>query len=228
LAFGATLAEIYRKSGWDGRTFVWHEAADLHLFRPPEEETERHGVVWIGNWGDDERSAELRNYLLVPCQSTGLDLDIRGVRYPAHALMALRLAGARYHGWIANAMAPAIFARGLATVHVPRRFYVQSLPGIPTIRVFEALACGIPLVCAPWDDCEGLFRPGEDYLVAQTPGQMRRWLAALRDDPAMRAELSAKGLEQVRNRHGCSHRAVELMDIYAQLTGQTASREEAA
>src|SRR3546814_5259600 len=102
LAFGATLAEIYRKSGWDGRTFVWHEAADLHLFRPPEEETERHGVVWIGNWGDDERSAELRNYLLVPCQSTGLDLDIRGVRYPAHALMALRLAGARYHGWIAN------------------------------------------------------------------------------------------------------------------------------
>src|SRR3546814_2717432 len=79
--------------------------------------------------------------------------------------MALRLAGARYHGWIANAMAPAIFARGLATVHVPRRFYVQSLPGIPTIRVFEALACGIPLVCAPWDDCEGLFRPGEDYLV---------------------------------------------------------------
>src|SRR3546814_8639072 len=109
--------------------------------------SERHGVVWFGNWGDDERSAELRDYLLVPCQSTGLDLDIWGVRYPAHALMALRLAGARYHGWIANAMAPAIFARGLATVHVPRRFYVQSLPGIPTIRVFEALACGIPLVC---------------------------------------------------------------------------------
>src|SRR3546814_10400637 len=100
--------------------------------------TERHGVVWIGNWGDDERSAELRNYLLVPCQSTGLDLDIRGVRYPAHALMALRLAGARYHGWIANAMAPAIFARGLATVHVPRRFYVQSLPGIPTIKIGRA------------------------------------------------------------------------------------------
>src|SRR3546814_1477215 len=97
-------------------------------------------------------SAELRNYLLVPCQSTGLDLDIRGVRYPAHALMALRLAGARYHGWIANAMAPAIFARGLATVHVPRRFYVQSLTGIQTIRVFEALACGIQLVWAPWDE----------------------------------------------------------------------------
>jgi spore maturation protein CgeB len=42
------------------------------------------------------------------------------------------------------------------------------LPGIPTIRVFEALACGIPLVSAPWDDSEHLFRPGEDFLVAAT------------------------------------------------------------
>ena len=44
------------------------------------------------------------------------------------------------------------------TVHVPRRPYVDALPGIPTIRVFEALACGIPLVSAPWRDEEGLFR----------------------------------------------------------------------
>jgi spore maturation protein CgeB len=43
----------------------------------------------------------------------------------------------------------------------------RALPGIPTIRVFEALACGIPLVSAPWDDAEGLFRPGEDFLVAR-------------------------------------------------------------
>ena len=38
----------------------------------------------------------------------------------------------------------------------------KALPGIPTIRVFEALACGIPLVSAPWQDEEGLFRPGEE------------------------------------------------------------------
>ena len=35
-----------------------------------------------------------------------------------------------------------VFAKHLATVHVPRRFYTQVLPGIPTIRVFEALAWG--------------------------------------------------------------------------------------
>ena len=59
-----------------------------------------------------------------------------------------------------NAAAPGIFARHLATVHVPRRYYATILPGIPTIRVFEALACGIPLVSAPWDDSGGAVPAG--------------------------------------------------------------------
>lgn len=227
IAFGEALAEMYRKAGWGERVWVWHEAADLKLFKPPEEEGEREGVAWIGNWGDDERSSELREYLLVPCRSGGLALDIWGVRYPAHALATLRLLGAHYHGWIANALVPDLFARAMATVHVPRRYYTDMLPGIPTIRVFEALACGIPLVCAPWEDSEGLFRPGEDYLEARDAGQMRRCLTALDKDTQLRAELSANGLERVRSRHGCSHRAAELLDIHARLTGSR-SQEKAA
>ena len=228
LAFGATLAAAYARAGWDGRAFVWHEAADLRLFRPSETERERRGVVWIGNWGDGERSGELRDFLFVPCQSARMDLDIWGVRYPAHALITLQRLGARYHGWLANARVPEVFAGALATVHVPRRFYVEALPGIPTIRLFEALACGIPLVCAPWQDSERLFRPGEDYLVARDSAQMRRHLTILRDDADLRAELTANGLERVRSRHGCAHRADELMHIYSQLNGLPSPREKAA
>ena len=103
-------------------------------------------------------------------------------------------------------------------MHVPRRFYVEKLPGIPTIRVFEALACGIPLVCAPWHDSEGLFRPGEDYLVAETGEAMTRHLADLRDDPDLRASLVASGLAAIRDRHSCAHRAAELLTIVDRLT----------
>ena len=213
LAFGETLSEVYRRWGWGDRVFTWHEAADTRLFRPPAAETRREGLVWIGNWGDEERSAELESFLLRPARTVGLPLDIYGVRYPEHALDALRRHGARYRGWLPNARAPEIFASHLATVHVPRRFYVEVLPGIPTIRVFEALACGIPLVSAPWRDSEGLFRPGEDYLVAQDEDAMERHLAALRDDPALRAALIASGLETIRERHSCAHRADELLAI---------------
>ncbi|TDH64580.1 glycosyltransferase [Dankookia rubra] len=217
LAFGAALAAVYQQWGWDRRVFVWHEAADTRLFRPPAAEVSREGLVWIGNWGDDERSEELEHFLLRPTRDAGLALDIHGVRYPDAALGKLAALGARYRGWLPNARAPEIFARHLATVHVPRRFYVQMLPGIPTIRVFEALACGIPLLSAPWEDAEHLFRPGQDYLVARDEGEMLRHMRAIRADAGLRAALAASGLETIRARHTCAHRVDELLAILAQL-----------
>ena len=208
---------MYRRWGWGDRVWTWHEAADTRLFHPPALPKPRAGLVWIGNWGDGERSEEIVSFLLEPAAAAGLTLDIHGVRYPEDARRTLREHGARYHGWAPNAAAPDLFARHLATVHVPRRYYASILPGIPTIRVFEALACGIPLVSAPWDDAEGLFRPGEDYLTASDGDAMARQLGRLRDDPDLRASLVASGLETIRARHTCRHRVDELLAIVAAL-----------
>ena len=125
--------------------------------------------------------------------------------------------GARYRGWLANHQAPEAFARHLMTVHVPRRFYATALPGIPTIRVFEALACGIPLVSAPWQDSEGLFTPGQDFLQAADGTVMLSRVRDVAHDPALRAHLAAHGLATIRARHTCAHRAEELMRILRQL-----------
>jgi spore maturation protein CgeB len=98
------------------------------------------------------------------------------------------------------------------TVHVPRRPYVEALPGIPTIRVFEALACGIPLVSAPWEDAEGLFRDG-DFLWARNTREMEEALRAAIDDPS----FAEQGRETVLARHTCAHRVEELLAIVTQL-----------
>jgi spore maturation protein CgeB len=221
LAFGETLSEVYRCWGWCERVWTWHEAADTRHFHPPAEADERDGLVWIGNWGDGERTEELERFLFRPAQEAGLPLDIYGVRYPPEALATLDRYGVRYRGWLPNALAPKVFAGHLATVHVPRRFYTTILPGIPTIRVFEALACGIPLVSAPWDDCEGLFRGGEDYLLARDGAEMTRQLGRLRDEPELRASLVQSGLETILARHTCAHRAEELLRIVESLTAPT-------
>lgn len=213
LAFGEALAAVYRRWGWGQRVFVWHEAADVSLFHPPAAETRREGLIWIGNWGDGERTSELEEFLLAPAADAGLALDVHGVRYPPEAMALLDRYGARYLGWLPNARAPQAFADRLATVHVPRQFYVETLPGIPTIRVFEALACGIPLLSAPWSDCEGLFRPDEDFLVARDRAEMARQLRAVREDPGLRASLVRSGLETIRARHTCAHRAGQLLAI---------------
>ncbi len=222
LAFGETLAAVYRDWGWGSRVFVWHEAADTRLFHPPAVADVREGLVWIGNWGDGERTGELERFLFAPARAAGLALDIYGVRYPDEALDTLRRYGVRYRGWLANPRAPAIYAHHLATVHVPRRYYAELLPGIPTIRVFEALACGIPLVSAPWDDCEHLFSPGADFLVARTGDEMASHLRALANDPESRAELAERGLAAVAARHTCAHRASALLAIAASLAQRAA------
>jgi spore maturation protein CgeB len=217
LAFGEALSEVYRRWGWGDRVWTWHEAADTRLFHPLGTPPQGAGLVWIGNWGDGERSAELESFLFRPAGTVGLPLDVYGVRYPEHALATLAAHGVRYRGWLPNAKAPEVFARHLATVHVPRRFYVDLLPGIPTIRVFEALACGVPLISAPWDDAEGLFRPGTDYLVAKDEAEMARHMRAVRDDPGLRASLIASGLATVRARHTCAHRADQLLAVLDKL-----------
>lgn len=213
LAFGAALADVYRRAGWGRRVFVWHEAADTRLFHPPVAEGPRRGLVWVGNWGDGERTQEIERFLLAPARDAGLPLDIYGVRYPDDALAMLGRYGAQWRGWLANALAPDVFARHVATVHVPRRFYVESLPGIPTIRVFEALACGIPLVSSPWHDSEGLFTPGEDFLVARDTAAMTKSLRALAADPALASAISGHGLATILSRHTCRHRMDELLAI---------------
>ncbi|MBW3560780.1 MAG: glycosyltransferase [Proteobacteria bacterium] len=217
LAFGETLSEVYRGWGWADRVWTWHEAADIRLFHPPAGDGERQGAVWIGNWGDGERTEELERFLFRPAQDAGLSLDIYGVRYPEPALATLARYGVRYHGWLANPKVPGVFAQHQLTVHVPRRFYVEHLPGIPTIRVFEALACGVPLLSAPWSDSEELFRPGQDFLFARDGAEMTRHMRAIVEDPELRAALVASGLETVRARHTCAHRARELLQVIARL-----------
>jgi spore maturation protein CgeB len=142
------------------------------------------------------------------------------VRYPATRWPRSRAAGIDYGGWLPNHRVPAVFARYRVTVHVPRRPYVRALPGIPTIRPFEALACGIPLVCSPWDDVEGLFTAGRDYLVAADGDEMPGTCGTSCTTPTSRRELAAHGRRTILARHTCAHRVDELLMIAAELGGR--------
>lgn len=217
LAFGRTVLERYRAEHWAKQAWVWHEAADTTIFRPYPHLQRKNDLVWIGNWGDGERSEQLNEFLIRPAQALHLQANIYGVRYPDEALAALQDAGIRYHGWLPNHEAPKVFAHHRLTVHVPRQFYVQRLPGIPTIRVFEALACGIPLICAPWHDVEGLFTPGKDYLVAADGEAMKQQMRFLLNEPAAANELAQHGLKTLLARHTCTHRVDELLAICEEL-----------
>jgi spore maturation protein CgeB len=236
LAFGQVIRDLYLQNQWTRRAWTWHEAADTRIFYPMR--NDEYGtmneeaaassfishpssfvgdLVWIGNWGDDERTRELHEFLLEPVKELGLKARVHGVRYPDQAKTALRESGIEYSNWLPNYRAPAVFAQFKVTVHVPRRPYVESLPGIPTIRPFEALACGIPLVSAPWNDCEHLFSPGEDFLVARNGEEMKHQLRRVLNEPQLAQSLVQHGLKTIQARHTCAHRVDELLSIYNEL-----------
>lgn len=221
LAFGEAIRRIYSDGFGVERVWTFHEAADISVFHPVER-PKQNDVVWIGNWGDEERTQELMEFLVGPAAHLVADhrrVLVHGVRYPEAARDTLQRSGIEYSGYLPNLSAPEVYGRSRLALHVPRRQYANGLSGVPTIRVFEALACGIPLICAPWADTEELFRPGEDYVLVRDGAEMSDVLAALLESESARQQIAFSGLETIRQHHTCRHRAEQLMEICGEITG---------
>jgi spore maturation protein CgeB len=173
--------------------------------------------VFIGNWGDEAHTARLTEFVIEPTSELGIASTFYGAHYPEHARNTLAKGSAVYEGWLPNFRVPDVLARHRVTLHVPRLPAGGSLPGIPSIGIFEALACGIPLISAPWDDCEGLLRSGRDYLPAWSGPAVKRQLALIFSDARFARDLAAQGRRTVLARHTCAHRVNELLGILAEV-----------
>ncbi len=220
LAFGEVIRKIYCDGFGVARAWTFHEAADISVFQPLQRPKE-HDLVWIGNWGDEERTQELMEFLVKPASRLTAEhrrVLVHGVRYPEQAVDTLQRSGIEYAGYLANLGAPEVYARSRVALHVPRRQYANGLSGVPTIRVFEVLACGIPLLCAPWADTEEMFRSGQDYLLAHDAAEMTALLGELLGSESMCQQIASSGLETIRRHHTCRHRAGQLMEIFEEIT----------
>ncbi len=212
LAFGNVISDIYRNENWTKNVWTWHEAADTNIFQPRDKKL-KGDLVWIGNWGDNERTEELEEFLFRPVRELKLKATVYGVRYPQKAVEKLNEAGIEYGGYLPNYLVPQVFSEYKVTVHIPRKPYVEKLHGIPTIRPFEALACGIPMVSSPWNDTENLFRVGQDFRMAGSGEEMKEEIEHILNDESHANRLAENGLETIRKKHTCKIRLNELKQI---------------
>lgn len=215
LVFGEKIKNIYLEHGWAKNVWTWHEAADIKVFHPYNTNKLEGDLVWVGNWGNDERTKDLIEYVIEPTKKLGLKTKVYGVQYPDKALQLLNEAGIEYGGYLPSYQFPEIASAYRFTVHVPPKPYAKDLPGIPTIRAFEAMACGIPMISSPWQDSENLFRVGEDFLMVEDGEEMVTTMKNLLQNRERSNSMIRKGLETIRNRHTCTHRVDELMSIYS-------------
>jgi spore maturation protein CgeB len=213
LAFGEPIRRLYADGFGIQRVWTFHEAADIQQFKPLER-LKQIDVIWIGNWGDDERTREIEEFLLCPAAGMRKEHFVaHGVRYPETALLRFQEAGIEYRGYLPNLCSPEVYAESAVALHIPRQPYTNGLSGIPTIRVFEALACGVPLLCAPWSDHDELFEAGKDFLIARDGKEMQYLIGTLLRDESARRQMGEHGMNTIRRRHTCTHRAQQLTSI---------------
>ena len=82
LAFGEAIRRIYADGFGVPRSWTLHEAADVEYFKPLDHSQEID-IVWIGNWGDEERTRELDEFLVEPAAAMPeRKTVVHGVRYP--------------------------------------------------------------------------------------------------------------------------------------------------
>jgi spore maturation protein CgeB len=214
LAGGEVLREAYLDIGWGRQVFTWHEGADSALFKMNTSAPKERDLIWIGNWFTGERSQEIAEYLLEPVTQLQLRGRVHGVQYPEWAREQLAENGMSYAGWLPNHRMPDAFARARFTVLLQRRAYIDVLPGVPHIRMLEALSCGIPLISAPWHDAEGLF-PSDSYLPVSSGEEMTAAMSLVLRDEDFAEDMVRSGLHAIRTRHTCGHRVDELLPIIA-------------
>jgi spore maturation protein CgeB len=87
----------------------------------------------------------------------------------------------------------------------------------PSVRLFEAAACGTPIVSDWWEGLDDFFEPGREILVARTAADTLRYLRDLPDDE--RRAIGARARARVLAAHTAAHRAAELEGYAAELRG---------
>ena len=199
---GPTLERLEREFGSPAAR-VLYCSVDPELYHP-EAVAQDCDLGYMGTYSDD-RQPTLEALLLEPARrwSAGR-FEVAGAQYPEGIAWPPNV---RYTAHLPPAQHRAFYNRQRFTLNVTRADMIRA-GWSPSVRIFEAAACGTPIVSDRWDGIESLLVPGEEIFLADTPEEV---LALLRDLPdAERRAVGERARRRILSEHTAAHRAAEL------------------
>ena len=199
---GPTLDRLRRDFG-ARRPVALYCCADPTLYRP-RSDAKRWDLSYLGTYSDD-RQPVLDRLLLEPArQVPHLRFVVAGSQYPNDIAWPANVERFEHVGPRDHAE---FYGASRYTLNVTRADMVRA--GFsPSVRLFEAAACGTPVISDPWDGIEALFTPGESVLLATTGEDVLAVLADVADERGRAIGLAARA--RVLAAHTAEHRAAEL------------------
>jgi spore maturation protein CgeB len=199
---GPTLERLERELGAPMARALYC-CVDERLYRPRTTPL-RWDMGYLGTYSDD-RQPKLERLLLGPARELGHGrFVVAGPQYPA-AIEWPRNVERIEH--LPPAAHPAFYAGQRFTLNITRADMVAA-GWSPSVRLFEAASCGVPIVSDRWDGLDALFRPGEEILLAESGEGVLR---ILRDcSEARRRAIAAAARARVLQDHTAAVRAQQL------------------
>ena len=212
---GPTLERLAREFGV-ARARPLYCSVDSELYHPTRDEP-RWDLGYLGTYAED-RQAGLIRLLLSPAKRwTGGRFIVAGPQYPEHMVWPPNVERTHH---VAPGDHARFYGRQRFTLNLTRARMVQAGYS-PSVRLFEAAACGTPIVSDRWAGLDELLTPGREILIADGPEEV---LGMLRDLPeARRREIGEAARERVLRSHTGAHRADELAGYVREVTRGGAS-----
>lgn len=206
---GEALCELQARLG-ARHVAPLHGSVDPAQHRPaaPQEKF-RCDLSYLGTYAADRQNT-LETLFIEPARSRPHQrFLIGGAQYPPSFPWAPNIFFVQH---LEPAQHPAFFSSSRLTLNVTRRA-MKRMGYCPSGRLFEAAACGAPLVSDAWEGLEQFFTPDREIVVAHGCEDVTRALDA---SDAELARIAAAARERVLAEHTAAHRAVELEQLLDQ------------
>jgi spore maturation protein CgeB len=199
---GPTLRRLETRYG-ARRARALYCSVDPDLYRPVRTTTS-WSLGYLGTYSPDRQPKVQQMLLDVAARRPDERFAVGGPCYPETDRWP---ANVEHFPHVAPAEHPRFYARQRLTLNVTRAEMVQA-GWSPSVRLFEAAACGVPIVSDPWPGLEDVLEPGREVLLASSTEEVLDALA--RSDADLR-RLATRARERVLGAHTGRHRALELV-----------------
>jgi spore maturation protein CgeB len=198
---GPFLDRLRRHYG--ARAVALYCAVDAERYAPSRTPAQ-YDLGYLGTYSDDRQPLLQRNLLDVAAQWPGGRFAVAGPQYPESIDWPVNVTRIEH---LAPARHRAFYNAQRFTLNLTRADMVAA-GWSPSVRLFEAAACGVPIISDAWPGIEAFFAPDDEILLAHEPAQVLAWL---RDTPETRRRaLGAAARRRVLAEHTAEHRAETL------------------
>jgi spore maturation protein CgeB len=211
---GPTLERLEREFGAQ-RARALYCSVDPDLYFEEADRTTAYDLGYLGTYSVD-RQPTLERLLLEPARAwRDGAFVIAGAQYPetidfpGNVERVVHLPPSEHRSF---------YNRQRFTLNVTRRDMIEAGYS-PSVRLFEAAACGTPIISDAWPGLESILAAGREILIAKNARDVLGYLRDLAE--VDRAAIAARARAVVLDRHTATHRAIELERYVSEITPRT-------